>query len=71
MLALQGYGSSDEEDDKTSGIKENSKESEVRTDDKSTNSIPFSSTGSSLLSLGLKICSAPEVVPTVCLLFEN
>lgn len=64
MLALQGYGSSDEEDDKTSGIKENSKESEVRTDDKSTNLIPFSSTGSSLLSLGLKICSAPEVVPT-------
>ena len=67
MLALQGYGSSDEEGGENDNIETSKSKSEVISDNTSTNSslIPLPPPGSSLLSLGLQICAAPEVVPTV------
>ena len=67
MLALQGYGSSDEECGKNEDINEYKDRSEVRNDNSSTNnsSIQLPPSGISSLSLGLQICAAPEVVPTV------
>lgn len=67
MLALQGYGSSDEEGGINADIDVNKEKSEVRSGHYSTNTtlIPLPPPGSSLVSLGLQICAAPEVVPTV------
>ncbi|XP_033225046.1 pre-mRNA-processing factor 17 [Belonocnema kinseyi] len=66
MLALQGYGSSDEEGGINSDIDTNKEKREVRSEKNSTNTplIPLPPPGSSLVSLGLQICAAPEVVPT-------
>lgn len=55
MLALQGYNSSDDEGPVDTQV-------ETSTNDKinSENSV----------ALSMKICAAPDVVPTVCILFN-
>ena len=59
MLALQGYGSGSEDEDQEKEVK-----SEV-------NLSPESSIldKNSVVSFGLQICAAPDVVPTVNIIF--
>lgn len=70
MLALQGYGSSDENSEGENECKTEIKKSEVRVDQNVTDILNNEETLSKMPinSLALQICAAPEVVPTVSLL---
>ncbi|KAK0080553.1 hypothetical protein PV325_013758 [Microctonus aethiopoides] len=66
MLALQGYGSSDENSEGENECKTETKKSEVRVDQNVTDTLNNEKTllKMPINSLALQICAAPEVVPT-------
>lgn len=65
MLALQGYGSSDDNSDHDNEANNSEEKNEVKNDNSSSNNEFILPIGESVTSLSLQICAAPEVVPTV------